>query len=235
MSKISFRVKLDVVYHAMVPGVPEVAQSAALGAGHAEVVAVAREVGLARHADVDGVADIFCFVGIAAIITVGFVVTWAHEVSLLARDVGHLIIEFVQDLFVDFGAVSDCGVSFEALYLFFKPIIRVSNVAGVPNEVIGGFVIDEGLDCIDLAGFQRIVSAFSNMCGETIISHRSQIHDNGNGVRFAVASRTACLESIRRGDIAVFRLIVIHCIRLQTSDLHVIVVCSRGVICHGYA
>lgn len=51
VAEIRLGVELDKVRHAVVEAVPEISRAAGFDAGHAEVVAVAREVGLAGHAD----------------------------------------------------------------------------------------------------------------------------------------------------------------------------------------
>jgi len=77
--------------HAKIEGVPEVTKSTRLSAGHAEVVDVAGEVCLARHANAGSVSSS------STVVTVGFVVTRANHVWSLGGDGSHLVIESVKN------------------------------------------------------------------------------------------------------------------------------------------
>lgn len=65
---ICFRIELDIVHHAIVPGKPEVLKTSGLLRRHAEVVSEAREVCLALH------ADTLCVGTCSSVITVRLVV-----------------------------------------------------------------------------------------------------------------------------------------------------------------
>lgn len=130
VSKIGLGVERDEVHHAVVVRVPEVVEAAALRAGHAEMVAEAGEVGLARHADRDVVRDVVRLVCRAAVVAVGLVIARADHVRLDGGDRGQFIVECVQNLLVHFGAACSGGIGQETLDFFLEPVIGVRNVAG---------------------------------------------------------------------------------------------------------
>ena len=76
MTEIGFGIELYEMHHAVVEAIPEVAGSTALGAGHAEVVDVAGEIGLTGHADADIVSDVLDMVSGTTVVAVCFVVAW---------------------------------------------------------------------------------------------------------------------------------------------------------------
>jgi hypothetical protein len=77
--------------HAKIERIPEVTKSTRLSAGHAEVVDVAGEVCLARHANVGSISSS------STIVTVSFVVTGANHIWSISSDGSHLIVESVKD------------------------------------------------------------------------------------------------------------------------------------------
>lgn len=95
MPEVGLGVKLNVVRHAVVEAIPEIARPVTLSARHAEVVDVAGEVGLAWHADRDVVGYVLVGVGYAAIVAVGLVVAWPDHVGLRGGDRCELIVEVV--------------------------------------------------------------------------------------------------------------------------------------------
>lgn len=68
MSEVGLCVNLDIVDHSVIEGVPEVSQAIGFSAWHPEVVPVAGEVRLARHADGHGICDVVGLVGRSAIV-----------------------------------------------------------------------------------------------------------------------------------------------------------------------
>lgn len=92
------------------------------------MVSVAREVGLARHADLLGVGNVAGLVSGTAIVTVRFVVARSDHVRLDRRDGRHLIVEVVQDALVHLVAIRNGRVGKEAANLLLQPGVRVSNI-----------------------------------------------------------------------------------------------------------
>lgn len=69
------------------------------------MVAVPGKVGLARHTDADCVSNIAGRVCGTAVVAVGLVVAGADHVGLIRCDWGHLIVEVVEDRFIDYIAI----------------------------------------------------------------------------------------------------------------------------------
>lgn len=101
----------SLVSQAVVVGEPEVAQAAGRAAGHAPVVDVAGEVGLAGEADGLGVLDAAGLVRGPAVVAVSVVVAGADHVRLGRGDPGDLVKEGVEDVLVDHGALLGRGWS----------------------------------------------------------------------------------------------------------------------------
>lgn len=68
MSEVGLGIDLDIVDHSVIERVPEVAKAVGFLARHPEVVPIAGEVCLARHADGHGVCDVVGLVRGSAVV-----------------------------------------------------------------------------------------------------------------------------------------------------------------------
>lgn len=142
----------------MVEVVPEISQAAALARRHAEVVDLPREVRLAGHTDRYGICDAASLVRRATIITVRLMIARANHVRPDRRDARHLVVKVVQDALIDSSTAGDGRVGEVSLDFFFEPIVRIGNVARVPEQIPFWLGCGERLDRVVFTGVRGLAA-----------------------------------------------------------------------------
>lgn len=233
MAEVGLGVNLDKVRETAVPAVPEVARSARGVRGHAEVVLVPREVGLARHADAHVVGNIVRLVSGAAIVAVGFVIARPHHPRLIRGDAHHLVVKVIQDGLVHLVPVSDGRVLEEALNLLLEPVVGVRNVAAMPKKVIARLHSSKGLDSVLLARLEDVVGrdARGGVGGQAAGTHGTQVCNVGNGQGSGITGLAAGgeVERLLVGSVQQRgRLVKVGGAGLEAGDEDVVVVRRRS-------
>lgn len=102
----------------------------------------------------------------------------------------------------------------------------------MPHEIEAVRISPQGLNRVPFANFKETVSALANGCCETERAHGAKISKHGHGVRRAISSGSAGLESKRDRRVGcgqkVTWKIVVQRVRLETSQLDMVVICQRS-------
>ena len=232
VSEIGLCVEADEVSHAVVVAVPEVLETARRSRRHTEVVPVSGEVGLARHADTDIIGEVVSLVRRTAVVAIGFVVARAYHVGFVAGNGGHLVIELVQNPFVNGGTLRKRRVGYVAANLLLQPVVRIRNVASMHEELVRLLVVLKTLNSIALTRYKRVGGTLADGGGETTPSHGPQIHNDSDDKRLVVARNPGSCEVV---DLRMARrqAEVVGRVWAQIRELDMVVVCRRRLIRDG--